>query len=362
MSLSVPALVAALADGHFHTGEALGAQFGVSKAAIWKAVHKLADLNLDVHSVRGKGYRLAEPLCLLSAPHILAQLSSSRREQVGAIEILHSIDSTNTHALRQVQSGTLDLAAGRCWLCLAETQSAGKGRRGRDWVSPFGHNLYLSLVREFSNGAAALDGLSLVVGLAVATALADCGYRGLQLKWPNDVLLDGRKLAGILLEVSGDVSGLCHVVIGIGLNLRSDKAAMAAVEQPWIALDQAGFQWQKRNQLAGSLLNKLLTALQMFEHSGFAPFMPKWQEYDCTFGRDIALLTASGAVPGKGRGVNQNGALLLETVDGSVQRFHGGEVSLRFQPDAAAADPEHGPMAGINTNTDAGAHNDAAGN
>jgi len=343
MTLSAQALIAALADGRFHTGDELGAQFGVTKAAIWKAVRKLAEFNLDVHSVRGKGYRLSEPLCLLSEAQILARLPQSRREQLSAIELLHSVDSTNSHALRRVQSGTLDLAAGRCWACLAESQTAGKGRRGREWVSPFGHNLYLSVVREFSNGAASLDGLSLVVGLAVATALVDLGYTGLQLKWPNDVLLDGRKLAGILLEVSGDVTGLCHVVIGIGLNLRSNYAAMAGVEQPWAALDQAGFQRNKRNEVVGSILNRLLTALHMFEHSGFAPFLPKWQQFDCTFGRDIALLTAAGAVHGKGQGVTQGGALLLETADGNVQRFHGGEVSLRFAPQQEGA---HAHVAG----------------
>lgn len=330
MTLSTQALIAALADGRFHTGDELGAQFGVTKAAIWKAIRKLAEFKLDVHSVRGKGYRLSEPLCLLSEAQILARLPQSRREQLSAIELLHSVDSTNSHALRRVQSGMLDLAAGRCWACLAESQTAGKGRRGREWVSPFGHNLYLSVVREFSNGAATLDGLSLVVGLAVVTALVDLGYSGLQLKWPNDVLLDGRKLAGILLEVSGDVTGLCHVVIGVGLNLRSNNAAMAAVEQPWVALDQAGFQRTKRNEVVGAILNKLLTALHMFEHSGFAPFLPRWQQFDCTFGRDIALLTAAGAVHGKGQGVTQGGALLLETADGNIQRFHGGEVSLRF--------------------------------
>jgi BirA family biotin operon repressor/biotin-[acetyl-CoA-carboxylase] ligase len=350
MSLTTPALIAALADGRFHTGDALGQQFGLTKAAIWKAMHKLEDFGLDVHSVRGKGYRLSEPLCLLSAPSITAQLPQTRRAQLGGIEILPQVDSTNSHALRQVQAGALDLAEGRCHLFLAESQTAGKGRRGRSWVSPFGHNLYLSLVREFSNGAAALDGLSLVVGLAVVTALADLGYRGLQLKWPNDVLLGGRKLAGILLEVSGDMTGLCHVVVGIGLNLRSNNAAMAAVEQPWAALDEAGFQRHRRNELAGAILNKLLTALHMFEHSGFGPFMAKWQEYDCTKGREITLHTAAGLVQGAGMGVNQSGALLLGMADGAIQCFHGGEVSLRFAT---------GPVPGASTDKE---QDHAAGN
>lgn len=329
MTLSTPALIAALADGHFHTGETLGQQFGVSKAAIWKAVKKLSDVNLDVHSVRGKGYRLSEALNLLDAAQILAQLPPDRGEQLSALELLHTVDSTNSHAMRRVQSGELDFSAGLSWACMSESQTAGKGRRGREWVSPFGHNIYLSVVREFSNGAAALDGLSLVVGLAVVTALTDKGYRGLKLKWPNDVLMDDHKLAGILLEVSGDVTGLCHVVIGIGLNLRSNSLAMNSVTQPWTALDQAGFVRHKRNELSGAILNKLLTALHMFQHSGFAPFMKKWQQYDLTLGRELEISTAKGAVTGKGLGVNEQGALLLQSADG-VLTFHGGEVSLRL--------------------------------
>lgn len=341
MSLCIPDLVAALADGRFHTGDELGARFGVSKAAVWKAVRRIGEYGLDVHSVRGKGYRLSDALCLLQPELMLAQLSPVQHGQLAGLEVLHSIDSTNTHLMRLVQSGALDLSGGRCQACFAESQSAGKGRRGRQWVSPFGHNLYFSLVREFGNGAAALDGLSLVVGLAVVTALSGLGFRGLQLKWPNDVLLEGRKLAGILLEMSGDPSGLCHVVIGIGLNLRSDAAQMAAVDQPWAALDQVGFRQPRRNVLAGALLGELLVALQEFARSGFGSFMSRWQEFDCTFGREIALLTAAGAVHGRGLGVSHSGALLLETPDGGVQRFHGGEVSLRLRPAAAGEGEVH---------------------
>jgi len=330
MSLVTLDLITALADGRFHTGDALGVRFGVSKAAIWKAIKKLDELGLDVHSVRGKGYRLNEALTLLDHATILAHIAPSRRAHLSGLEILHSIDSTNAHAMRRVQAGALDISADKSWVCLAESQSAGKGRRGREWVSPFGHNLYLSLVREHNSGAVPLDGLSLVVGIALVSALLDQGYSGLQLKWPNDVLLNGRKLAGILLEVTGDITSLCHVVVGVGLNLRSDREAMQSVTQAWTALDQAGFVHTKRNQLAGAVLNKLLTALAMFEHAGFEPFQAKWQEYDCAQNHLLQIHTANGVVEGMGRGVNQQGALLVETA-GGVQTFHGGEVSLRLQ-------------------------------
>lgn len=334
MALSSLQLVAALADGQFHTGDALGLRFGVSKGGIWKAMRKLEGLGLDVHSVRGKGYRLSEPLTLLNAEHIRANLPPSRRAELSGLELLPQVDSTNAHLLRQAQAGVLDLAQGQCHACLAESQTAGKGRRGRQWVSPFGHNLYLSLVRQYNSGATALDGLSLVVGLATVTALADLGYRGMQLKWPNDVLLGERKLAGILLEISGDINGLCHVVIGVGVNLKSAPEAMAAVDQPWIALDAAGYRHGQRNILAAAILNKLLTALHLFDHQGFAPFQTRWRDYDLTRGRELILHTPRDAVRGVGQGVTEQGALQVATAEG-LRVFHGGEVSLRLDAGGA---------------------------
>lgn len=335
MSLTPTALIAALADGRFHTGERLGERFGVSKVAIWKALKKLDEFGVDVHSVRGKGYRLSEPLTLLNAAHIESNIAPARRTELSGIEVLQRVDSTNAHALRALhdgtptQHGTPTHGQARCRATFAESQTAGKGRRGRSWVSPYGHNIYLSLVRAYNNGAGALDGLSLVVGVALVGALADLGYRGLQLKWPNDVLLGERKLAGILLEISGDLSGLCHVVIGVGLNLKSAPEAMAEVDQPWAALDQLGYQHSQRNVVAGAVLNKLLTALQMFEQAGFAPFMERWKDYDLTCGRELALHTPLETVHGIGQGVNESGALLLATEQG-LRTFHGGEVSLRW--------------------------------
>ena len=336
MAFSSLQLVAALADGQFHTGDALGARFGVSKGAIWKAMRKLETFGLDLHSVRGKGYRLSEPLTLLNAEHIRANLPPSRRAELAGLELLPQVDSTNAHLLRRAQAGALEMAEGRCHVCLAESQTAGKGRRGRQWVSPFGHNLYLSLLRQYNSGATALDGLSLVVGLATVTAMADLGYRGLQLKWPNDVLLGGRKLAGILLEISGDISGLCHVVIGIGVNLKSAPEAMTDVDQPWVALDAAGYRHGQRNVLAAAVLNKLLTALHLFDHQGFAPFHSRWKDYDLTQGRELILHTPRDAVRGVGQGVTEQGALQVSTPEG-LRIFHGGEVSLRLDADAGVA-------------------------
>lgn len=332
MAFSIPSLAAALADGRFHSGDELGAHFGVTRAAIWKAIRKLPDLGLEVHSVRGKGYRLCEPLTLLDATAIRANLSAAQRGRVFELEILPVVDSTNSHTLRRVQAGSLPLAAGQTYICMAEKQTAGKGRRGRQWVSPFGHNLYLTMLREFTSGASGLDGLSLVIGMALVAALQEWGFSELGLKWPNDVLWQDQKLAGILIEISGDVAGNCQVVIGVGLNLKQNAVTMSAVTQPWTSLCQLGFAQHERNRLFGRILDHQLSALDSFQASGFTAFAEAWNSLDVCAGKAVELSSAAGAVCGIGRGVDPNGALLLQT-DGGIRRCIGGEVSLRAVPD-----------------------------
>jgi BirA family biotin operon repressor/biotin-[acetyl-CoA-carboxylase] ligase len=328
MHLSTPDLVAALADGTFHTGDELGQRFGVTRAAIWKAVRKLPELGLEVHSVRGKGYRLSEPLTLLDAAVIRGNLSAANRPGLCELELLPIVDSTNSHVLRRVQSGSLALVQGQSYACLAEMQTAGKGRRGREWISPFGHNLYLSVLREFTSGASSLEGLSLVIGIALVKALHEWGFSGLGLKWPNDVLWQGQKLAGILIEITGDVAGTCQVVIGLGLNLKQNPDNMSTVSQPWVTLARLGFAQQERNRLFGRILDHLLAGVERFQAQGFAAFADDWNRLDISAGREVEMSTATGGVHGIGMGVDSGGALLLRTAAG-LRRFQGGEVSLR---------------------------------
>lgn len=328
MQLTTPDLITALADGRFHTGDELGQQFGVTRAAIWKAARKLSAFGLELHSVRGKGYRLSEPLVLLDPGAITTNLSVSNHARVRELEILPVVDSTNLHALRRAQQRSLVLGGGQVYVCMGEMQTAGKGRRGRQWVSPFGHNLYLTVLREFTSGASSLEGLSLVIGIALVNALQEWGFSGLGLKWPNDVLWNERKLAGILIEISGDVAGTCQVVIGLGLNLKLKTDNMRDVEQPWAALSQLGFQQRDRNRLFGRILDRVLTALERFQATGFGAFADDWNRLDVSAGRQVELSSAAGSILGLGLGVDAGGALLLDTNSG-VRRFHGGEVSLR---------------------------------
>src|SRR5688500_16624778 len=214
MIISRIELIRILSDGAFHSGEDLARHFGVARASVSKAMAKLSSYGLDIHSVRGKGYRLSNKLVLLDKEQILGCLSSASQASIEELTIFDSIDSTNTYLLKQIHP-QLRLQNGKCRICLSEMQTAGRGRRGRQWISPFGYNIYLSLLKEFSAGAKSLDGLSLVVSLAILRALQKWGISGLGLKWPNDLMVNQKKIAGVLLEMSGDTVGTCHVVIGL---------------------------------------------------------------------------------------------------------------------------------------------------
>ncbi|MBB3170169.1 bifunctional biotin--[acetyl-CoA-carboxylase] ligase/biotin operon repressor BirA [Simiduia aestuariiviva] len=321
---SLEVLLPVLADGEFHSGEALGALLGVSRTAVWKQLQKLEALGLAVESIKGRGYRLSRPLDLLSVPEVLAATSESARAQL-QLRLLLQTDSTNVQAMQVAEGG-----AAHGLVVLAEQQVAGRGRRGRQWVSPFGANIYLSLVWRFAGGAAALSGLSLAVGVACARALRSAGLVAVGLKWPNDLLVDGRKLGGILLEMTGDPAGECQVVIGIGLNVQMGDAEAEAIEQPWTSLRREGLS-VSRSTVVGLLLEQLVAVLTQFGREGFTSLRQEWSALDIYRDAPVTLLSVSQSVAGVARGVDDGGALLLETDDG-IQTFHGGEVSVRSRP------------------------------
>jgi len=315
-----------LSDGRFHSGEMLATQLGgVSRTAIWKGIRVLQTFGLEIHAVRGRGYRLAEPLELLAADRIQAALADSARSWVSGIEVHERLDSTNTHLLHRAQDG---LPGG--WVCLAEYQSAGRGRRGRAWVSPFAANLYLSLLWRFTLEAALLSGLSLAVGVALLRTLTGMGISELGLKWPNDVLWRRHKLAGVLLEFGGESSGPCHIVAGIGLNVAMPRNAECTIDQPWVDLRSiVGPGQLSRNRLAARLISELVNAFIQFEQAGFAPFREDWARYDLARDRPVTLQLPTTTLSGIARGVDATGALLLETATG-IRPFLGGEISLRL--------------------------------
>lgn len=315
-------LVEQLADGRFHSGESLGQCLGVSRAAIWKQVRGLQNMGFVVHAVRGKGYRLANSLELLDQQLILASVNEARQGQITGIELFHELSSTNEY-LRQrkgIRSGTV---------CLAERQTQGRGRRGRRWISPYGANLYLSLLWRFDQGVTVLGGLSLVVGLALLRTMREFGVGDAGLKWPNDVHVQGAKLAGILIEIAGETAGPCSTVIGIGINVAMPDPEGQEIDQRWIDLARVTSEPVSRNRLAGRLLEQLITILQEFEASGLSPFVEEWQRYDIAMGREVQVQFGEYVVLGKGSGIDVDGAFLLDTGNG-LRRFASGEVSLRI--------------------------------
>jgi len=315
-------LLEILADGRFHSGERLGEILGISRSAVWKQINTLKSMGLDCYSVSGKGYRLANPIELLCHKAIVTELDDVASQYLLGLEIHHEIESTNAHLMKRIPQ----LRSGHA--CLAEQQSAGRGRRGRAWVSPFGRNIYLSMYWQFQLSPSELSALALASGVAVVKALRRLGIDDAVLKWPNDVWWRGRKLAGILLEMTGEAAGPYHVVIGVGVNVDMCPVQSGAIDQPWVDLVTALSGPVSRNKVAALLMSELLQTFQRYQQRGFQAFHQDWSEMDAFIGADVELHTPLKVVQGIARGIDIGGALLLETASG-VASFHSGEVSLR---------------------------------
>ncbi|NRF15965.1 bifunctional biotin--[acetyl-CoA-carboxylase] ligase/biotin operon repressor BirA [Vibrio coralliilyticus] len=308
-------ILKALSQGGFHSGEELGDELGVSRAAISKHIKGIQAWGVDVFRVQGKGYQLAKPMQLLDKE--ILQNSLANR-----VKLIPIIDSTNQYLLDRVDN----LESGS--VCLAEYQAKGRGRRGREWVSPFGSNLYLSMFWRLDAGMAAAMGLSLVVGVAIVEALEEMGLIGVKLKWPNDLYYQDKKLAGILVEMSGQAGAAANLVIGMGLNLMMSEAT-EGITQPWACLDEVADNQQiDRNQLAIIMITTLHKALDDYELYGMAGFVERWNRLDNFIDRPVKLLMGPREISGIARGINEQGAVLLETENG-LETFIGGEISLR---------------------------------
>jgi BirA family biotin operon repressor/biotin-[acetyl-CoA-carboxylase] ligase len=320
-------LLQLLSDGQFHSGEALGAALGVSRMAVWKHLKALHELGLNFEVVRGKGYRLPTSVELLDDTAILAGAAADTRAALAAVDVLLEVDSTNNRLREQALEGA---PAGS--VCLAEMQHAGRGRRGRAWVSPFASNLYLSLLWRSASGAESLGGLSLVAGIAVLRSLRAFGIDSAGLKWPNDILADSAKLAGILIDVVGESSGPCAVIIGVGINVAMPQPEAAGIDQTWTDLQTlTGRADVSRNSLAARLLDHVLPILDEFESQGLQPFLDEWRRHDVVVGREVDLRLANEVIRGTARGIDAGGALLVDTAAGR-RRFASGEVSVRVTP------------------------------
>ena len=314
-------LIKALADGAFVSGQLLAEELTVSRASISKYVNTLKEMGLDIYSVKGKGYKLASPLNLLSHDKIVSFIKAN--DQQPDIEVHNIIDSTNNYLLRRLPNS---VSQGQ--VCLSEYQDAGRGRRGRKWISPFGSQIYLSMYWRLEQGLSAAMGLSLVTALAVSDAIKECCDIQVELKWPNDVYINGVKLAGILIDLEGQPLEQSHSVIGIGLNVDMPTSAAQEIDQAWTDLSAHTNNILDRNMISASLIKSLWQRLKQYEAEGVTNMLEEWHLHDLYLDKKVKLLTGEKIIKGTCRGVNQQGALLLE-INGIIKTIYGGEVSLR---------------------------------
>ena len=316
-----------LAAGDFHSGEILAKDLGVSRGSVWHSVRELEAAGLEIYRVRGRGYRLQQPLSVLDAAAVRRHLG--RHAPGLALELVDSVGSTNTLALTRAQanapSGTV---------IVAEWQTAGRGRLGRSWQAGIGGALTFSVVWRFTQGAGFLAGLSLAAGIALARALKTLGVADAGLKWPNDVVWRGRKLAGILIEMQGDALGPSCAVIGIGLNVRLSDAVRRQIDQAATDLETACGRMLDRNTVLARILIELRSVLEAFARDGFAPLRAEWQRRHAWQDRSVTVALPDGRrESGVARGVGEDGALIVAARAG-IRRYHSAEVSLRSMPRA----------------------------
>jgi BirA family biotin operon repressor/biotin-[acetyl-CoA-carboxylase] ligase len=313
-------LLSLLSDGEYHSGSELGELLKVSRTSIWKAIPSIQELNIPIEIVKGKGYRIPGGLDLLNKKEILSILASEIKEQI-SLDILLSCTSTNDHLTLFKESVFQGYH-----ICLAEHQALGRGRRGKTWVSPFAKNIYISTGFLLGGGVEALSGLSLVVGVAVAKALEILGVKDIGLKWPNDVFVGEKKIAGILLELSGEATTSWNIVCGIGLNVHMNDEDEVVIDQEWCSLSSSVE--IKRNVVVAELLSQLVVILEAFKKGGFQLFLDEWARFDMLAGERV-LVTPNG-IEGRVMGINTQGALLVRSADDD-HVINAGEVSVRRQ-------------------------------
>ena len=324
--ISQHSLIKILANGKYHSGAALGKHFGVSRAAIWKVIQKLEEnFKLTIFAVKGKGYKLQNAIQLLDKNLIVEQLDEKTKIQLSQIEVFFDIDSTNNYLTTKSIEGA---ASG--YVVLAEQQSNGQGRRGRRWFSPFGSNLYLSLLWRFPYGPAQLGCLSLFIAVAIVRAIKKLGVDDVGVKWPNDIYWKNKKLAGILLEMRGEANGPSAVVIGLGLNISMKSDNLDAdnnIDQPWIDLETIIQTKVNRDHFTSLVINSLFDVLNAVPEK-HNELLQEWRSMDVLRDEQVEIQFADKVIIGKALGINSDGALRI-LHDNKEIVCHSGDVSIR---------------------------------
>lgn len=324
-----------LADGRFHSGEAIARHFKVTRTTVWSAIQEAESLGVQIFSVRGRGYKLPDPIVMLDQEAILNAIGPERAWF--KLELHDTLESTNSYLMKKANQSQSALmggtAAAHATCVVTELQTAGKGRRGRSWQAGLGASLTFSLLWRFQMGAGALSGLSLAVGVALIRALQALGVKEAQLKWPNDILVETaqgkQKLAGILIELQGDMDGPSAAVIGVGMNVHLPEHVQNKIDQPFTDMRNVRADVANPNLLLGTMLKHLADVLRQFEQEGFDRLRDEWSGYHAYHGQPVKMLMPDGReVLGEVTGIAADGILLVNTPQGE-QRFSAGEISLR---------------------------------
>ena len=312
-------IVGLLNDHEFHDGTTIGKQLHITRAAVWKTIKKLEQYGIRLEAGKKRGYRLKEPLILLDEKKI----KSLACEKTIQMDILEKINSTNDYLKYFMDKNkTLEI-------CLAEMQTKGKGRFNRQWHSPFGQNIYFSLLYPFKKDVSELSGLSLVLGLAVCQAIqAVCSTQSLHVKWPNDVVIGNQKISGNLIEIQAESHSVCQAILGIGINVNMKDANKKEINQSWSSLQNLTGHYYDRNILCASLINYLLKYLKRFEQKGLTDFIVEWKSKDYLLNQSVQLICNKKKFEGIGAGINEQGHLLLKLPDGKIHAFSSCDTSL----------------------------------
>jgi BirA family biotin operon repressor/biotin-[acetyl-CoA-carboxylase] ligase len=321
-------LLTMLANGAFHSGQQLARRLRISRGGVWKLIRSLQAMGINVESVPRQGYRLPRAVDLLDKKAISAELTPAMLKQIDPLEVLLTVDSTNRHVAERAAH-----TPGTTHVCVAEVQNAGRGRRGRSWVAPFGSGICMSMGWQFVEAPPTFSALSLAVGVAAVNALRRRGVEGVGLKWPNDLIWQQRKLGGILIEMRGESAGPAQVVIGIGINVHMPVAVRLTLAEQQAALiaDLHEIMRERtptRNALVATLVEEIVKMLQTFSEHGFEPFLDQWRRLDTLADASVRVITGTETTFGRARGVDLNGTLLVD-VDGQLRGFASGEVSVR---------------------------------
>jgi BirA family biotin operon repressor/biotin-[acetyl-CoA-carboxylase] ligase len=316
-----------LKDGQFHSGEDLGHALDMTRSAIWKGVKQLTtNYNLEIQSVSGRGYRIEGGLDLLDIDEILKNIYEPLHDEL-EISILDQVESTNDYLLENIRSDS------RCGLpyhaVVAEQQTKGRGRRGREWQSPYGHNIYFSLAWCCNKDPLELSGLSLAAAIAIIRTLERFGIKGLEVKWPNDIYYHDKKLAGVLIDLVGESHGRTTMIIGMGINTYISNKTGEDISQPWVSIHDILGEFIDRNKLIGTLSQEVIKMIHQFDDAHLEPFLKEWNKHDCFSGKEVVLFNAEKKIQGVMQGIGDHGELLLLDDTGQVKKHISGELSLR---------------------------------